>query len=131
MYQKALSIQPDDPVAANNLAYLLLEHGGSVNVALNLAQTARRGLPDQANSADTLGWAYYHNGAFSLSAPLFEDAAKKVPANLTYHYHLGLTYQKLNDSARARAEFEKTISLDPKSPVADLARHSLSEVTGG
>jgi tetratricopeptide (TPR) repeat protein len=47
-YEKALSIQPEDAVAANNLAYLLLEHDGNINVALTLAQTARRGLPNQA-----------------------------------------------------------------------------------
>jgi Tfp pilus assembly protein PilF len=101
-----------------------------VNVALTLAQTARRGLPNLPNSADTLGWAYYHNGAFAVAAPLFEDAVKKVPENLTYHYHLGLTYQKLNDSARARTEFEITINLDPKSALANEARRALSQTTG-
>jgi Tfp pilus assembly protein PilF len=49
---------------------------------------------------------------------------------LTYHYHLGLTYQKLNDLARARTEFEKAISLDPKSPLANEARRALSQTTG-
>jgi tetratricopeptide (TPR) repeat protein len=130
LYQKALAIQPEDALAANNLAYIMIEHRESVNVALTLAQTARRGLPNLPNSADTLGWAYYHNGAYSVAAPFFEDAVKKVPGNLTYHYHLGLTYQKLNDLARARTEFEKTISLDPKSPLANEARRALSQTTG-
>jgi Flp pilus assembly protein TadD len=130
-YQKALVIQSDEPQAANNLAYLMLEHGGSVNVALTLAQTARRGSPDLPNSADTLGWAYFHNGAFSVAAPLFEEAVKKTPSNLSYHLHLGLTYQKLNDSARARAQFEKIISLDPNSSLAEQARHELNEIAGG
>jgi tetratricopeptide (TPR) repeat protein len=130
LYEKALAIQPDDALAANNLAYILLEHGGSVNVALTYAQTARRGLPDLPNSADTLGWAYYHNGAFSVAAPLFEDAVKKVPGNLTYRYHLGLAYQKLNDFVQARTQFEKIINVDPKSPVAEQARHALSGISG-
>src|SRR6267378_3660993 len=130
LYQKALAIQPEDALAANNLAYLMIEHRGSVNVALTLAQTARRGLPNLPNSADTLGWAYYHNGAYSVAAPFFEDAVKKVPDNLTYHYHLGLTYQKLNDLARARTEFEKAISLDPNSPLANEARRALSQTSG-
>jgi tetratricopeptide (TPR) repeat protein len=108
----------------------MIEHGESVNVALTLAQTARRGLPNLPNSADTLGWAYYHNGAFSVAAPLFEDAVKKVPENLAYHYHLGLAYQKLNDLVRARTEFEKTINLDPKSALANEARRALSQTSG-
>jgi tetratricopeptide (TPR) repeat protein len=130
VYEKALAIEPDNPLAANNLAYIMLEHGGSVNVALTLAQTARRGLPNLANSADTLAWAYFHNGAFSVAAPLLEDAVKNAPDNSSYRYHLGLTYQNLNDSARARAELEKAISIDPKSPIAEEARRALSRMTG-
>ena len=108
----------------------MLEHGGSVNVALTLAQAAHKGLPNQPSTADTLGWAYYHNGAFSVAAPLFEDATRKAPGSADYHYHLGLTYQKLNDGNRARAELEKAISLDPKSPVADQARQALAQPPG-
>jgi len=125
-----LALEPEQALAANNLAYLLLEHGGNVNVALTLAQTARRGLPDLANTADTLAWAYFHNGAFSVAAPLLEDAVKKAPDNSSYRYHLGLTYQNLNDSARARAELQKAIRIDPKSPLAEKARRALSQMTG-
>ena len=41
-----MQVQTDYPVAANNLAYLMLEHGGDVNAALSLAQIGPRGLPD-------------------------------------------------------------------------------------
>jgi tetratricopeptide (TPR) repeat protein len=129
-YQKALAIQPDNPIVSNNLAYLLLEHGGSVNVALTLAQTGRKGLPELPNSGDTLGWAYYNNGAYSLAAPLFEDAVKKVPGNQVYRYHLGMAYKKLNDSPRAKIELQKAIDLSPTTPVAGKSRQALSELTG-
>jgi cellulose synthase operon protein C len=131
IYQKALSMQPDNPQAANNLAYILLEHNGSVNLALTLAQAARRGLPNSPNTADTLGWAYYHNGAYSVAQPLLEEAVKKMSDNPAYHYHLGVTYQKLNDNVRARAQFEKVISLKPGSPIADESRRALEQTSGG
>ena len=123
-----MTLKPDEPLAANNLAYLLLEHSGDVNVALSLAQTGRKGLPNLPNSADTLGWAYYRTGAYSAAAPLLETAVKAVPDNQSYRYHLGVTYEKLKDPARAKAELEKAISLDPKSPVADEARQAISEL---
>jgi len=41
-----------------------------------------------------------------------------------------LTYQKLYDSTWARAELEKAIRLDPKSPIAEEARRALSQMTG-
>jgi len=129
-YRQALSIQSDNAYAANNLAYLLLEHGGDVNVALGLAQIARRGLGDSPNSADTLAWAYFHTGAFAVATPLLEEAIKKVPSNPTYRYHLGMVYQKLNDPAHARAAFEGAIKAKPDSPAAEAARKAISELAG-
>lgn len=129
LYQRALGLQPEEPLAANNLAYIMLEHGGNVTVALTLAQTARRGFPKIPNSADTLGWAYYQNAAYSLAAPLLEEAVKGAPTNAGYRYHLGMTYQKLNDTKRARIELEKSIRMDPQAPSAEKATHALSELS--
>lgn len=128
LYQRALAIQPEDPLAANNLAYIMLDHGGNAVVALTLAQTARRGFPNLPNSADTLGWAYYQNSAYSLAAPLLEDAVKGAPANASYLYHLGMTYQKMKDTKRARIELEKSIHMDPQAPSAEKATHALREL---
>ncbi|HZD09612.1 MAG TPA: tetratricopeptide repeat protein, partial [Candidatus Limnocylindrales bacterium] len=96
-YQKALDLKPDNPLASNNLAYVMLETGGNVDVALSLAQTARRGVPDSPNAADTLGWVYYQKGAYRSAIDLFQEALKlaeknKAPENPTVHYHLGLAY---------------------------------------
>jgi Flp pilus assembly protein TadD len=124
-------LRTDFGPAANNLAYLMLDHDGDLNVALSLAQTARRNMPGVPNTADTLGWAYFRSGSFAQAAPMFEEAVKKEPGNATYHYHLGLAYQKLNDSARARAELQKAISVNPKSPVAEEARRAEMQVDGG
>ena len=120
----------DHAIAANNLAYILLEHGGDPNLALSLAQTGRKGMNDSPNSADTLAWAYYHTGAYSVAAPLLEEAVKKVPTNPTYRYHLGMVYQKLNDNAKARSAFEAAIKAKPDSPAADSARKALSGLAG-
>jgi Flp pilus assembly protein TadD len=117
-YQKALGFRPDDAMAANNLAYLLLEHGGDANLALSLAQTARRGMPKAGATADTLAWASYHVGAYDTARKLLEDASAQQPDNATYHYHLGLTYLKLNQSGRGKAELEKALKLKPDDPKA-------------
>jgi Flp pilus assembly protein TadD len=131
IYQKILTLEPENPLAANNLAYLLLEHGGSPSVALTMAQTARKGLPNLPNAADTLGWAYYANGGYTVAAPLLEEAVKATPNNQAYRYHLGMIYQKLNDATRAKSELEKAIALNPSSPVAEQARKGLSALSGG
>jgi len=126
LYTKALQIQPDYPVAANNLAYLMLEHGGDLNTALSLAQTARRGLPDLAASADTLGWAYYHQGVYNAAVDMLQQAVKEDSKDPTCHYHLGLAYQRMNNNAMARQEFDETLKLDPNYPHADEIRNLLA-----
>ena len=72
MYQKALDLQPNNPLASNNLAYVMMEQGGNVDMALNLAQTARRGMPDSANAADTLCWAFYQKGIYQSAIDQFQ-----------------------------------------------------------
>jgi tetratricopeptide (TPR) repeat protein len=88
MYQKALTLQPDNPVASNNLAYVMLQTGGNIDVAISLAQTARRLMPDSPNAADTLGWAYYQKGLYPTAIDLFKEALKKVPNDPTFQDHL-------------------------------------------
>ena len=131
LYQKALQAEPDYPVAANNLAYLLLEHGGNPDVALSYAQVARRGMPDSTNSADTLAWAYYQKGAYGLAIDLLEEAVEKAPQNPTYHYHLGLAYLKTNKRVQAKEHLERALQINPKYPHADEIRNALSELARG
>ena len=54
----------------------MLEQGGNVDVAMGLAQTARRGMPDSPNAADTLGWAYYQKGVYQSAISQFQEALR-------------------------------------------------------
>ena len=129
LYQNALLIQPDQPAAANNLSYLLLEHGGNTDHALALAQTARRAMPDSPNTADTLAWAYYKKGIYNSAVDLLEEVTRKVPQNPTYYYHLGLAYEKSNKVAQARSTFQRALQIDPKSPHADEIHQALADLS--
>ena len=132
MYQQALSIVPDHPLASNNLAYVILEQGGNVDVAMGLAQTARRGMPDSPNAADTLGWAYYQKGIYQSAISQFQEALRLsekhgAPDDADLHYHLGLAYQKTKQNALARQQLEKALKLSPNKAEA---RKALSELQG-
>jgi len=128
MYQKALEIQPDNPLASNNLAYVMLQQGGNVDVALSMAQTARRGMPNSSNAADTLGWAYFQKGAYNMAIDLFKEALKKSPEEATYHYHLGLAYQKAKQPALAKQHLERVLKINPKYTNADEVRKALAQL---
>ena len=132
MYQQALAIAPDHPLAANNLAYVMLQTGGNVDVALAMAQTARRGMPNSANAADTLGWAYYQKGIYQSAISQFQEALRLgeqrgEPDDATIHYHLGMAYGKANQTALARQQLEKAVKLSPNN--AD-AKKALAELRG-
>ncbi len=131
LYQKTLQVEPDFPLAANNLAYLMIEHGGNTDVALSLAQTARQKLPDSTHVADTLAWAYYHKGAYKLAIGLLEEAVKKEPQDPTFHFHLGLAYRRINDQTHAKAHLERALQINPKFERADEIRKALAELARG
>ena len=53
-YEKALALNPRFAPAANNLAWILSEHGGDRDRALALAQTAKEQAPEDPRVSDTL-----------------------------------------------------------------------------
>jgi len=124
-YKRALQLQPRQPLAANNLSYLMLENGENADVALTLAQIARQSMPDSPNTADTLAWAYYYKGTYGFARDLLEEALRVNPGSATMQYHLGMVYSKLKDKSGATTHLKKAISLSPNSPTAKDAQAAL------
>jgi len=129
-YRKALDLQPDNPIASNNLAYLLLQEGGNVDLALAMAQTARRAMPDSPSAADTLGWAFYQKGAYANAIDLFKEAVQKKPNDAVFHYHLGMAYEKADQPAAAREHLRQVLKISPNFTDASEVKKALSELGG-
>jgi Tfp pilus assembly protein PilF len=127
-YQKAIHIDPNNAIASNNLAYLMVENGQNMDVALTLAQAARRAMPDSPHTADTLAWVYYFKGNFYAARDLLEAALKTNPDNASMHLHLGMTYSKLNDKANAQLHLKKAAALEPNSRTGKEASAELAKL---
>jgi Flp pilus assembly protein TadD len=132
-YQKVLAIKPENPLASNNLASVMLQSGGNLDVALSLAQTARRGMPESPGVADTLGWIFYKKGAYrsavdSLREALKLDQERNSPDNPRFHYHLGMAYAKSGQTTLAREQLQQVLRLNPNSSDAEDAKKQLAEL---
>jgi tetratricopeptide (TPR) repeat protein len=117
-YQNALALNSQNPMASNALARVLLHTGGSLDIALTLAQTARRGLPDSPGVVDTMGWIYYQKGVYALALSNLQEALRlqeknNLPDNPDIHYHLGMAYEKTAQPALARQQFEQVLKINP------------------
>lgn len=117
-YRSALEKEPDTPIAANNLAWLLAENNGNLDEALRLANSAVAKGQSVAGYYDTLGWVYLKKGLTSPAveqlkkAVALEEASAKrngVAPNPGYRVRLGMALAKAGDKASAKREVETSL----------------------
>jgi tetratricopeptide (TPR) repeat protein len=124
-YEAALKLDPNFAIAKNNLAWLYTEHGGSVKVALRLAQEARSAMPKDPHVADTLGWVLIKVGSAESALPYLKESVGAAPANASYHYHLGVAYLDSGQTREAKRELERALRLQASFDGSADARKSL------
>jgi Flp pilus assembly protein TadD len=129
-YEKVLALNPRAGVAANNLAWIYSESGENMDMALQLAQTAKAQLPDRPEVNDTLGWIYYKKGLGSLAVSPLSESVQRDPKNPVYHYHLGLVYAKNGDNVHARQSLQHALELKADFDGAQDAKRVLASLPG-
>jgi tetratricopeptide (TPR) repeat protein len=125
VYEQVVAAHPDAAVAANNLAWLYAERGGNLDLALQLAQTAKARMPRTAQVDDTLGWIYYKKDLPDLAIPSLQASVNLSPRNPTYQFHLGLAYVKAGDAMSAVSAFDAALKQNPGFQEAKTARAAL------
>ena len=65
--------------------------------------------------------------SYNSAIDLLQEAAKGSPDNSTYHYHLGMAYQKASNFPKAKQELELALKLNPNYPHADEIRKLLAQ----
>jgi tetratricopeptide (TPR) repeat protein len=124
-FERVLRIDPEAAVAANNLAWIYAEHGGNLDVALQLAQTAQKRLPGVAQVSHTLGFIYYKKDLVSLAIRTFKLSAENDPGNALYQYHLGLAYAKAGETTNAKQSLSRALAVKSDFAGAQEARDLL------
>ena len=113
-------------MAANNLAGLYSEHGGDLDRALQLAQTAKEAVPEDPLISDTLGWILYKRGVYQRALSLLQQSATKLPDSGEIQYHLGMVAYKVGDADLAR----KALTRAAMSPATFRGKEEARNVLG-
>ena len=127
-YGKALQIDARAAVAANNLAWINANTDDNLDMALQLAQTAKAQLPSRHEIDDTLGWIYYKKGLSSMAVESLKTSTLKQPDNPLYNYHLALAYNQSGNKVEARKHLEKALSTKKTFEGAEEARKLLESL---
>jgi len=128
-YEKVLAIDPQAPIAANNLAWQYAESGGNLDVALQLAQVAKSQMPNEPEFNDTLGWVYYKQDIVDQAVPLILQAVGRDPKNAQFQYHLGMAYAKQGEDSKAIATLKGALALSASFEGANEARRVIGELS--
>ncbi|MCG8408479.1 MAG: tetratricopeptide repeat protein [Phycisphaerales bacterium] len=110
-YEAVLKLDPDQPLALNNLAYELVEKLQNPAEALPYAKRASRLQPDDSNVLDTYGWVLATNGRLGEAVGALLRALEVDRKNLDATYHLGMVYMKQEKWQEAELRLEQAKGL--------------------
>ena len=113
-YEKALKIDQNNPLALNNLAYLITETNGDLNQAMTYATQAKQRLPNFLEVSDTIGWIYLKKNIPDSAVDEFKRLVTQAPLNPIYHYHYAMALNAKGDSTQAKAECEVALANRPQ-----------------
>jgi tetratricopeptide (TPR) repeat protein len=123
-YEQVLKLQPDSAIALNNLAYLIAEQGGDIDLALTYAQRAKQKYPKSPDISDTLGWIYIKKNLSGQAIGILKEIVIQYPGNSTYRYHLAMALFQKGDRLAAKKELETALRNRPdegeQSKIRDL-----------
>jgi tetratricopeptide (TPR) repeat protein len=127
-YEKTVRENPRAAVASYKLAAMYADQDEKLNFALDLANAARKQLPEDPAVSDVLGWLYVRKKQPALGVPALESAVKASPNNAIYRYHLGVAYARTGKPPQAREELTRALQIDKGFAYAAQARETLASI---
>jgi tetratricopeptide (TPR) repeat protein len=128
-YRSAFKLDPNSPLLMNNIAFLLADTGGDLDEALNLAQHARRQLPNFDAVSDTIGWIYLKKDLTDSAVRIFEELVEKFPKNAMFHFHYGAALAKKGDKVGALSQFDLALKNNPTKEEEATIKEMIKKLT--
>jgi Flp pilus assembly protein TadD len=128
-YEMSIKVDPNNALALNNLAYLMSETNGDLDIALTYATHAKQRLPEHVEINDTLGWIYLKKNLTDQALDTFRNLVTKAPKNPTFHYHYAMALMQKGDRENAKKECQTALSDNPNKPLDAEIRQLMSKVS--
>ena len=104
LYQEAIELEPDNPFALNNMAFVADELGDPR--AIGYAERAVKLLPNSAPILDTLGVILVNRGEATKGFEYLEKARALAPDSLPLRFSYAKALLKAGRKEHARKELE-------------------------
>jgi len=127
-YEMAIKLDASNAYALNNLAYLISESNGDLNLALTYAQSAKQKLPNFSEITDTLGWIYLKKNLTDNAIDNFRTLVAQAPQNPVYHYHHAMALNQKGDRDNARKECQAALANRPSKTQENDIRQLMAKI---
>ena len=114
-FRDALLIDPKHAPSLNYLGYMLAERGRKLDEAVKLLHQAVDLDPYNGSYLDSLGWAYYKQGAYERARTYLLRAGDQQPRNSVIQDHVGDVLFALSDRPGAVAAWRRALDGDGRS----------------
>ena len=127
-YESLLAIAPDNLLAINNLAAILVESPDPLKV--KKAEALIGPLKDSEYLAfmDTYGWVSFKNGKVDEALNVLKAVIKKEGVIPEMYYHLGMIYIEKGQTEEAKLHLEKAVVEGAKYNALDTAKAELKKL---
>jgi tetratricopeptide (TPR) repeat protein len=126
-FRRGLQLSPDFAPIENYLGYMLAERGQRLDEAVAMLKKAVNFDPQNGAYLDSLAWAYYKEGQYTMAEDVERKAALRMANDPTVLDHLGEIDAKTGKLPQAIDEWQRSLdeyatSLAPEADPADVAK---------
>lgn len=125
-FVQALTLEPDQPLVLNYLAYSWADQGVKIDEAQRMLERAVALRPNDGYIIDSLGWVLFRAGKFQEAVVQLERAIELRPHDPVMNDHLGDAYWRVGRLAEARFQWQRALSLKPEPELVPDIQNKLS-----
>jgi tetratricopeptide (TPR) repeat protein len=128
MFKKVIADDRNNAAALNYLGYMLADRNTRLEEALGYIRKAVQIDPQNGAYLDSLGWAYYRLGNYSLAEENLRKAVDRMQNDPTVLEHMGDLMQKTDRLKLATVYWERALNEFNKSVPGDIEPGDIAKV---